>query len=189
MIKVLGIRKFKSIKEMKLDCGNITLLIGTNSSGKSTVLQGLLLVAQNTEKSCGLNGELTSLGSFDENRCIYEKKDKITISIEDETNRVELSLLQNIEKEQDLELRKTGEGDKWKALLTQMDYKKRNFQYLSCHRVGPKNVYQKNMSMEDTIDPDGEYAIAFLNGHGTDVLEKRLCRGDTDYTLLGQINW
>ena len=44
--------------------------------------------------------------------------------------------------------------------------------------------YKKNMSIVDTIYPVGDYAIEFLNGHGTDVLEKRLCRGDTDYTLL-----
>ena len=65
----------------------------------------------------------------------------------------------------------------------------RRLQYLSCHRVGPQNVYKKNMTMEETIGVDGEYAIAYLNQHGTDVLGKLLCKGTVDYTLLGQVNW
>ena len=64
MIEILKIKNFKSIKEMQINCGNITLLIGTNSSGKSSVIQGLLFAAQNVEKPCGLNGDLMSLGSL-----------------------------------------------------------------------------------------------------------------------------
>lgn len=189
MIKTLNIKNFKSIKEMELNCGNITLLIGTNSSGKSTVLQSLLFVAQNTEKTCGLNGELMSLGSFKENCCIYRKMDEISVSIGDEKNRVDLFLSQDLKNSRDFCIRGSDEGESWRVFLSQMNYKKRRFQYLSCHRVGPKNVYQKNMSIEDIIDSEGEYAIAFLNKHGADMLEIRLCRGDVDYTLLGQVNW
>lgn len=189
MIKTLHIKNLKSVREMELNCGNITLLIGTNSSGKSTMIQGLLFVAQNMGNLYGLNGELMSLGDFKENNCIYTKEDEIVISIRDEENSMELALLQDAGKEPGLNLRRTGEGEKWETLLSQMDYKKRNFQYLSCHRVGPRNVYQKNMAMEDVIDTDGKYAIAFLNKHTIDVLEPELCRGDADYTLLGQVNW
>ena len=34
----------------------------------------------------------------------------------------------------------------------------------------------KNMSLEDIIGNNGEYAVAFLNQHGADVLEKELCK-------------
>jgi len=62
-------------------------------------------------------------------------------------------------------------------------------QYLSCHRVGPQNVYAKNMTMEEGIGTDGRYAIAYLNQHHMDVIEPEFCKGNIDYTLLGQVNW
>ena len=62
-------------------------------------------------------------------------------------------------------------------------------QYLSCHRLGPQSVYQKYMGLNEKIGNNGEYAIAYLDHHGTDVLETSLCKGTQDYTLLGQVNW
>ena len=62
LIQKLQIENLKSIKNMEMECSRLNLLIGTNSSGKSSVLQGLLLVAQNMEQDCGLNGRLVSLG-------------------------------------------------------------------------------------------------------------------------------
>ena len=76
MIQRLQIENLKSIKKMEIECSQLNLLIGTNSSGKSSVLQGLLLVSQNMEQECGLNGKLVSLGTFAESRCIYEEKKK-----------------------------------------------------------------------------------------------------------------
>lgn len=189
MIKTLEIKNFKSIKEMKISCANITLLIGTNSSGKSSVIQGLLFVSQNMEKTCGLNGELMSLGSFEENRCAYADEKEITVMIGDGEHTASVSLLREAGEDPDMRIIGSDRGEVWKELCSVLNYKKRGFQYLSCHRVGPKNVYQKNMSIEDIIDTDGEYAIAFLNKHNIDVLDPGLCIGNVDYTLLGQVNW
>ena len=43
------ISNFKVLKEVDLKLSNLTLLTGTNSSGKSTFIQSLLLIAQNKE--------------------------------------------------------------------------------------------------------------------------------------------
>ena len=43
MIKSVNVSAMKSIKEMKIDCKELNLFVGTNSSGKSTFLQALLL--------------------------------------------------------------------------------------------------------------------------------------------------
>lgn len=188
MIETLKIKNFKSIKEMKINCANITLLIGTNSSGKSSILQGLLFVAQNTGKKCGLNGELMSLGSFEENRCVYADEKEIIFEIGAGEYMADLVLSREIEIEPNLHIKDNSQGKWWEALCSGLDYEKRAFQYLSCHRVGPQNVYQKNMTMEDVIGTDGQYAVAFLNKHSSDVLETKLCKGNVDYTLLGQVN-
>lgn len=189
MIKKLEINHLKSIKNIQIECSDINLLIGTNSSGKSTVIQGMLFAAQNIEQACGLNGGLISLGSFEENRCIYARDKVIEVVIEDENNhQASVMLSQGME---DAPVLKMGfkQPEDQEILRWNFDYRKRKLQYLSCHRVGPLNVYKKNMTMEDTIGIDGEYAIAFLNKHGPDVLEPDLCRYDLDYTLLGQVNW
>lgn len=188
MIEKLKIKNFKSIKEMQITCGSITLLIGTNSSGKSSVMQGLLFASQNIEKPCGLNGDLMSLGSFEENRCIYADEREITFTIWDGEHMVDMSLLKQGE-EPSLRIESSNQGEGWTIVCSGLNYKKRMFQYLSCHRVEPQNVYKKDMTMEDVIGTDGEYAVAFLNKHSIDVLEPGLCKGNVDYTLLGQVNW
>lgn len=189
MIEKLKISNFKSIKEMQIDCGNITLLIGTNSSGKSSVIQGLLFAAQNMEKPCGLNGDLMALGSFEENRCVYADEKEITFTIWAGEDMVDISLLRKQGEDPSLRIEGGNQGEEWTDICSDLNYKKRAFQYLSCHRVGPLNVYQKDMTMEDVIGTDGQYAIAFLNKHSIDVLETGLCKGNADYTLLGQVNW
>ena len=70
-----------------------------------------------------------------------------------------------------------------------INLRERKLQYLSCHRVGPQNVYEKNMSMEDGIGTEGQYAVAYLNQHHADVIEPEFCKNNMDYTLLGQVNW
>jgi predicted ATPase len=72
MIKKWTIGNFKSInKAIELDIAPLTLLVGPNSSGKSTVLQSILLIAQTlaskrTDRQLSLNGEFVHLGSFDD---------------------------------------------------------------------------------------------------------------------------
>ena len=77
----------------------LNLLIGTNSSGKSTILQGLLLVAQNIEKPVGLNGKLVALGNYREAVCV-QHRDKIQIDIKGEGDRCALIAEENYNKNQ-----------------------------------------------------------------------------------------
>lgn len=188
MIEKIGINGLKSIKDMVVECKDINLLIGTNSSGKSSIIQGILLAIQNLEKACGLNGDLVSLGTFEETRCVYSKNKRIDVQVTDGEHTFHVSLAQGEASEPDVYTSYKSKKSH-NVLVEKWNYKKRNFQYLSCDRVGPLNVYKKNMTMEDVIGIDGEFAISFLNKHATDVLEVGFCKGDVDYTLLGQVNW
>lgn len=72
---------FKSVNEkVEIDLAPLTVVVGANSSGKSTLIQSILLLAQNssrieeknTAKSRGmfeLNGPLVQLGTFRETVC------------------------------------------------------------------------------------------------------------------------
>ncbi|HTB92693.1 MAG TPA: DUF3696 domain-containing protein [Candidatus Sulfotelmatobacter sp.] len=72
MIASWKLFNFKSVKnETTLDFGPLTIFAGANSSGKSTLIQSILLVSQTLShrvrsRSVVLNGSLTKLGQFDD---------------------------------------------------------------------------------------------------------------------------
>lgn len=179
MIKKLTIDNLKSIRHLEMECANVNLLIGTNSSGKSSIMQGLLFLGQNKKKSVGINGEFMSLGTFEENKCAYSDGKEISVSIEDQMeNSWQMRLFYSFD---ELSIERSIDDDR-----VEMP----DIQYLSCHRIGPRNVYKKDMGIDEkTIGINGEYAIAYLNDHGTDPLEERLCRDLHNLTLAGQLNW
>ena len=187
MIKRLSIDNFKCIQKLDLDCTNLNLFIGTNSSGKSTILQGLLFFAQNVNNAQGLNGDFVSLGQFEENRCFYLRKNEISVSVTDMNDHVmnkEILMVDN-----QLKLGTSTVPDEERFFQDSFDVQKKKIQYLSCHRLGPQNVYQKDMSLFDMIGVDGQYAIAYLNAHAYDLVDQGLCQYKGDYTFLGQVNW
>ncbi len=88
MITKWTVSNFKSIvRETALPLAPLTLFAGPNSSGKSTVLQSLLLVSQTLSHKVGsrsvvLNGTLTRLGQFDDLRSYEGEFDQITVGWE-----------------------------------------------------------------------------------------------------------
>ena len=76
---------FKSVAaETELDFAPLTIFAGANSSGKSTFLQSILLVAQTLANKVGsrsvvLNGTLLRLGQFDDLRTTSSEANQIVI--------------------------------------------------------------------------------------------------------------
>ena len=85
MITKWKVSNFKSIyEETELNLGPLTIFAGANSSGKSTFIQSILLIAQTLEHKVGsrsvvLNGALTSFGQFDDLKSNGSKSDQIKI--------------------------------------------------------------------------------------------------------------
>ena len=85
MISKWKVFNFKSIqKETELKFAPLTVFTGANSSGKSTFLQTILLVAQTlahkvSSRSVVLNGAFTRLGQFDDLRSVDSTADQIVI--------------------------------------------------------------------------------------------------------------
>jgi len=70
-LKEVRLRNFKSVRNAQVELRPLTAIVGRNSSGKSTLLQGILSLAQSVRrevagKSFPLNGDLVRLGTFDE---------------------------------------------------------------------------------------------------------------------------
>ena len=78
-ISKVSLGNFKSVVDQEVDLARLTLLVGENSSGKSSILQALRLVQQAVRtKRTGdyfpLNGDLIRMGSIDEIRTVGAKK-------------------------------------------------------------------------------------------------------------------
>lgn len=79
---------FKAIQqETELEFKPLTIFAGANSSGKSTVLQSILLIAQTlsnavTNRPIVLNGDLVRLGQFDDLKSLGSEASQITIGWE-----------------------------------------------------------------------------------------------------------
>jgi len=85
MITQWKVFNFKSIRrETELQIAPLTIFAGANSSGKSTCLQSMLLVAQTlankvSSRSVVLNGSLTRLGQFDDLKSADSDANQIVI--------------------------------------------------------------------------------------------------------------
>lgn len=68
-LRDLRLRNFKAFRNLRLKFGRLTVLTGTNSAGKSSVLQAVALLAQSLQHDppgLMLNGELVELGDFED---------------------------------------------------------------------------------------------------------------------------
>lgn len=181
MLKTIYVNGYKSIKELEVECSRLNLFIGTNSSGKSSLLQAILLVVQNLERSYGLNGPLVSSGEFRETRNYSLKNDTIEIKLSnEEKERVDLTICEDgkayIEPREDGKLART------------LNLVNRRVHFLSCSRIGSRDVYNKNLSVSDMFGKNGEYAIDFLSKYKDEPLEKELICYHESYTLSTQVN-
>ena len=79
-LESLEITGFKSIKSATIKLAPVTVLLGGNSSGKSSVIQSILLASQNTmrrfDTSIEFNGPAVTLGTYSDVRHRGMKKDE-----------------------------------------------------------------------------------------------------------------
>ncbi len=83
-INTLSLKNFKAFKHLPdLKIKPLTILAGTNSSGKSSILQSILLLKQTFESHSNiqllLNGNYTKLGTFKD--IVYEKNENSEVEI------------------------------------------------------------------------------------------------------------
>jgi predicted ATPase len=80
---------FKSVQNASVELAPLTIIVGKNSSGKSSLIQSILLMAQNaregmnretSRRKIDLNGALVNLGTFNEIVSDNAKEQKIEIS-------------------------------------------------------------------------------------------------------------
>lgn len=194
MIKEVKISALKSIENLTVECSKLNILAGANSSGKSTFLQALLLIAQNSVKRQGLNGEYVSLGDFRldaKNYHMTSDKIKIELTTQPETSTPVRLIFQEEDDERskpsliDERLRRSDDS---MALLKELSALP-NIRYLACSRIGVQDVYPKNYNEKDGVGINGEYAIFCLQANKNRRLDKSLICDPFSETLLSQVNY
>lgn len=201
MIKKVHIQALKSIKDLTVKCKKLNLIVGTNSSGKSTFLQGLLLEAQNSAEQWGLNGPLVELGEFNEAHNYFANRDA-PIKIETWTTRESpfvLEFKQDHTKKNGYNISMTSSESNEIELplgLHERTYSSPimygvGIHYLSSRRIGVQDSYMKNRTRSDYFGVNGEFSIAYLHEHEDDILEAELLKDIEHFgdSLSGQINY
>lgn len=178
MINNLMVQGLKSIDNINLNFKNLNLLVGVNSSGKSTIIQSILLASQNiSNDKLNLNGNLVSMGDFRELRNSNTNAKSIIINIEDNTGNYKLVF-------NDL-----------KSSSTRNDFLKTNIEfdkglyYLSAARIGHMDTYEKNTKEIYKFGLQGEYCLSYFDKHMGKVLGQDLLVDNISGTLEYNVNY
>lgn len=179
MIKNITINNFKSLKSAQLELGHFNLLCGTNASGKSSLLQAILLISQNfiQEDEIVLNGELVNLGEFREIKNFKASIDvPVSISLTDYSQN-----LSSLVFSQDNVIEKNIGFPK----INQQLY------YLSANRIGSSDVFER-ASKKNTFGILGEFAISFLQDKKDENMPEQLIYdkdNGTAHLFVDEVNY
>lgn len=143
MITNIRVENFKIHKRTALDLSCLNVLTGINSSGKSSIIQALLLLRQNYEnqmikEGLSLHGDLCNVGFVDDAICQYAEDDIVRLSLSQIDN---ISSWNFRRKENDVRTDflyiDNPEEDKQynSSLFSKM------FQYISASRLAPQESY------------------------------------------------
>lgn len=169
MLESLTLHNFKCFPHQTIELAPLTLLAGLNSTGKSSVIEALLLLRQNQSwnfQELHLRGKYVDLGSGSDILCEYSNEDECGIELGFAGGSLEarwLATAENI-------LTSSPNGvtmDKVSAcpLFVQRDNQWLQFTYLSADRMGPRTSYltsPENLSINPEIGNRGEYASHYL---------------------------
>ena len=205
MLTRIELRHFKCFSLLKLPLRPLTLLSGVNASGKSSVLQGLVLLHQTIREHewstrLMLNGSAIRLGSVSDvidqvhgrRHCgVALLDDDVAYEWEFAGERGEMSMA--VER-----VRVNGEGEErperlWRLLppgqgADPLTARLSGLTYLTAERLGPRESYPlEDPQVAPVVGPAGEYAASVLySGLDQPVIDGLVMR-DTPPTRLRQV--
>ena|SRR5680860_204997 len=177
MLKTLDVTAYKCIEAQTFDLAPLTLVTGTNSSGKSTVLQAILVGMSYLKQ-----GKLSYLRDLV--KPYVQLEDVLCRTVD--ARQVDIGLI-------------TTEGQSLNTFITEKapgfigdqdylyEYEETLF-YLCANRSGPEELAE--LSKELQIGAQGQYALGYLEQHKDKPLSPELCRPEAPaQTLKAQLAW
>ncbi len=213
MLTQIDLRYFKCFESLKLPLRPLTLLSGANASGKSSVLQALVLLHQTMRENewssrLMLNGAAVRLGTVaDVIDQVHGYRAYGIMLMDGETSYFQWEF-EGERDEMSMKVRsargETGNGEGWDIdedesqafhylLPTPLEdnsltNRLRGLTYLTAERLGPRETYLLSDSqLTPIVGPRGEYAVSVLHsGRDTHILDK-LVTQDVPPTRFRQV--
>lgn len=156
MIKSINISGFKSFLENYIEFGQLTLLTGLNSSGKSSIIQALLMIEKAYYERNNIL--LDNHGNIKELKNPYHKG-KICFSVD--VNEIE----NTIEIDDDDTYKISGNEIVFPEII-----------YISANRIGPSTILPiyNNSAIKNKIGKNGENIIQFIDYYADYILNDAL---------------
>jgi predicted ATPase len=186
MINSLKLTNYKAFENQLLEFKPLTLLSGLNSTGKSSVLQSLLLLRQSYQQELlpnvglALNGELVRIGTAQDAFCERAKEDYLGFEIiwNDGKKGIWRFSYDQIKTDADilnnLDLQSSIDAGVYKSTSL---FNKR-FHYFQAERLGPRTSYDMSDYQArrlGKLGSGGEYTAHFLAiNQDKDVLQSKL---------------
>jgi len=204
VISKVELRNFKCFQHLKMPLAELTLLAGSNASGKSSFLQSLVVLHQTIRenewsKRLVLNGEILSLGTVQDVVNKIHGRNDFSLNLTDDEStycwgfngeRAEMSMQVNcfpgepISSDVSLNKLLPMEGRENQKICTTLE----TLTYITAERIGPRDFY----ALEDrrtiqTVGPKGEHAVSCLYRLAEKTVHSNLCVAGTPPTLMRQV--
>ena len=178
MISRIDIKNFKAFQALALDCAPLTLLCGLNGTGKSSVLQALLVLRQSMQTGAllakparlELNGDLIEIGTVEDALHEDADSDVMSFALTQAVDNSRCSMSYQIPAGLDHLSDQLESSDlnweldsNWKATPP---FGGDTF-YVNAERIGPRKwyVHSESMARQGMIGSRGEFVMNYLSGH------------------------
>jgi predicted ATPase len=179
------IKNFKSLKDVDIELNNLTLITGINSSGKSSFIQVLLLMKENSDKYKDkgdiytVNGEFITLGDA-KSLLHYEATDDISFEFKIDDKCIKINFDSNLKVKDDIY--EPNSSTRW-LVKHQLYFNK--MIYLSTNRVPPSLTFpfsEKDINNHN-IGLNGEYTAHYLAENRHKSLDVQALKHSDSQTL------
>jgi predicted ATPase len=176
MLKKIAITAFKSVAKQELKCAPLTILAGANASGKSSVIQAILLAQSAvTQRYLPYLNQVVSVYSlYEDVVCRWADESVVGIALEGEKGVLAVELVRD-------------------GLVTVGDpsfsyHYEENLFYLSSERVGPEEVSHLDKSLR--VGELGQFLLgSFALNKDQPVVEELRVSVAPAITLKSQVEW
>lgn len=202
MIRKIELSLFKCFDVIKLPLAELTLLSGTNASGKSSFLQSLVLLNQTileneSSQRLILNGNILKLGTVqDVVNKVHGRQEFSLVIVDDDSlhewvfsgKREEMSMsvqyISDVVSNAPLRRLIPSPDSYIPPICNTLE----SLTYITAERIGPKDFYLlEDRNLIQTVGSKGEYAVSILYRFAEKIVDRIIAIKDAPPTLMRQV--
>jgi len=181
VITEVGINNFKCIRQSFFNFRPLTILTGTNSSGKSTVIQAILFTSSMyNQKNQSILKSVIKYLSLETIKNKYTNDDTVEVSFKYKDSEY-ARIMQPIGR---LNVNAALGNDRNNEI--ELKYEETLF-YLSANRNGQEELSNYNESVR--VGENGQYILGYYQQKKDEVVINKLIKSNISFTLKEQVRW